>query len=106
MSTPAGSFVDGLECMIEGDLDVQGFLGLDENVRSGYQGIRVAFKATGDFDDDQLAELVSLTRYSPVRDSLLAVNADERGRSEPMASAHGSRPMRRRSVSGQRASPA
>jgi len=34
----------------------------------GYQQIRVAFKATGDFDDDQLAELTLLTSYSPVRD--------------------------------------
>ncbi|MGZ6662553.1 MAG: OsmC family protein, partial [Solirubrobacteraceae bacterium] len=45
-----------------------GFLGLDENVRPGYEGIRVAFKASGDFDDEQLAELASLTSYSPVRD--------------------------------------
>ena len=34
----------------------------------GYEGIRVAFKASGDFDDEQLAELASLTSYSPVRD--------------------------------------
>ena len=37
-------------------------------VRPGFQQIRVAFKATGDFDDDQLAELARLTSYSPVRD--------------------------------------
>ena len=51
-----------------GGRDLHGFLGLDENVRPGYQQIRVAFKASGDFDDDQLAELARLTRYSPVRD--------------------------------------
>ncbi|MGZ4331044.1 MAG: OsmC family protein, partial [Solirubrobacteraceae bacterium] len=51
-----------------GDVDLHGFLGLDENVRPGYEGIRVAFKASGDFDDEQLAELASLTGYSPVRD--------------------------------------
>jgi uncharacterized OsmC-like protein len=63
-----GIALDGLECTIQGDVDLHGFLGLDENVRPGYEGIRVAFKASGDFDDEQLAELANLTRYSPVRD--------------------------------------
>jgi uncharacterized OsmC-like protein len=63
-----GIALDGLECSIEGDVDLHGFLGLDENVRPGYEGIRVAFRASGDFDEEQLAELASLTRYSPVRD--------------------------------------
>ena len=63
-----GIALEGLECTIEGDVDLQGFLGLDESVRPGFENVRVAFKATGDFDDEQLAELASLTRYSPVRD--------------------------------------
>jgi uncharacterized OsmC-like protein len=63
-----GIALDGLETTIEGDVDVQGFLGLDDSVRPGYENVRVAIKATGDFDDDQLAELASLVRYSPVRD--------------------------------------
>jgi len=63
-----GIALEGLECTIEGDVDLHGFLGLDESVRPGYKNVRVAFKATGDFDDEQLAELASLTRYSPVRD--------------------------------------
>jgi uncharacterized OsmC-like protein len=63
-----GIVLDGLECTIEGDVDLQGFLGLDGTVRPGFQQIRVAFRAAGDFDDDQLAELAELTRYSPVRD--------------------------------------
>jgi uncharacterized OsmC-like protein len=63
-----GIALEGLECTIEGDVDLHGFLGLDESVRPGYESVRVAFKATGDFDDEQLAELASLTRFSPVRD--------------------------------------
>jgi uncharacterized OsmC-like protein len=63
-----GIALDGLECTLEGDLDLYGFLGLDSNVRPGYEQIRVTIKAAGDFDDDQLAELESLTRFSPVRD--------------------------------------
>ena len=65
-----GIVLDALECAIEGDLDLQGFLGLDEDVRCGYEGIRVTVRATGDFDDDQLAELATLTRYSPIRDTV------------------------------------
>ena len=63
-----GIALDGLETTIDGDLDLHGFLGLDGNVRPGYEQIRVTITATGDFDDNQLAELASLTRYSPVRD--------------------------------------
>jgi len=63
-----GITIDGLETTIHGDLDLHGFLGLNSNVRPGYEQIQVTIKATGDFDDNQLAELASLTRYSPVRD--------------------------------------
>jgi uncharacterized OsmC-like protein len=63
-----GIALDALECTIEGDVDLRGFLGLDDTVRPGYEQIRVAFKVSGDLDDDQLAELAGLTRYSPVRD--------------------------------------
>ena len=63
-----GITLDGLETTIHGDLDLHGFLGLHSNVRPGYEQIQVRIKATGDFDDNQLAELASLTRYSPVRD--------------------------------------
>jgi uncharacterized OsmC-like protein len=63
-----GIALDGLECTIEGDVDLHGFLGLDDAVRPGYEQIRVSIKASGDLDDEQFAELASLVRYSPVRD--------------------------------------
>lgn len=63
-----GMAIQGLECTVEGDLDVQGFLGLDGEVRPGYEQIRVGIKVSGELDDHQLAELADLTRYSPVRD--------------------------------------
>ena len=63
-----GIVLDGLETTIQGDLDLHGFLGLDASVRPGYDQIRVTVKVAGDFDDRQLAELESLTRFSPVRD--------------------------------------
>lgn len=63
-----GIALEGLEATIQGDLDAQGVLGLNDSVRPGYEQIRVTIKVSGDFDDNQLAELASLTRYSPVRD--------------------------------------
>ena len=58
----------GLECTVQGDLDVRGFLGLDSDVRPGYEQIQVTIEVAGELNDDQLAEIASLTRYSPVRD--------------------------------------
>ncbi|OBG90527.1 hypothetical protein A5698_22100 [Mycobacterium sp. E136] len=63
-----GIALEGLEATIQGDLDAQGILGLNDSVRPGYEQIRATIKVTGDFDDNQLAEIASLTRYSPVRD--------------------------------------
>jgi uncharacterized OsmC-like protein len=63
-----GIALEGMETTIHGDVDVRGFLGLDGDVRPGYEQIRVKIKVTGDFDEEQLAELASLTRFSPVRD--------------------------------------
>jgi uncharacterized OsmC-like protein len=65
-----GIVLEGLECTLEGDLDVQGFLGLADDVRPGFERIRATLRATGDLDDDQLAELAELAAFSPVRDTV------------------------------------
>lgn len=58
-----------VESTYEGDLDLHGFLGMDENVRNGYQGIRVKFKVEGDASDEVLDELVQVAQErSPVFD--------------------------------------
>jgi hypothetical protein len=36
--------LDSVESTIEGDMDVQGALGLDDEVRNGFQGIRVSLQ--------------------------------------------------------------
>lgn len=66
-----GIALESLECAVHGDLDVQGFLGLDSTVRPGYERIQVSIKVAGDFDDGQLAELATLSRFSPVRDTVV-----------------------------------
>lgn len=66
-----GIHIDRVESSFEGYLDLLGFLGLDPNVRKGYQEIRVVFKISANVPDDQLQEIVQLgTKFSPVFDSL------------------------------------
>ena len=65
-----GIALEGLETTIEGDVDLRGFLGLDDNVRPGFGDIRVGFKVSGDLDDEELAQIADLVRYSPVRDTV------------------------------------
>lgn len=47
---------------VEGDIDLQGILGLDQDVRNGYQGIRISFEVRGDASPDQLESLVAQSR--------------------------------------------
>ena len=64
-----GIEIRSLETRFEGDLDLRGFLGLDETVRNGYQGIRVTFRIEGDASQEQLEELVEVSKHrSPVFD--------------------------------------
>jgi uncharacterized OsmC-like protein len=53
---------------LEGDLDVQGFLGLNDQVRNGYQQIRVTFTIEGDLSEEDKQKLESFVRKSPVFD--------------------------------------
>jgi len=47
---------------VEGDIDLQGILGLSDTVRNGYSGIRVTFDVKGDATPEQLAALVEQSR--------------------------------------------
>jgi len=51
----------------EGDVDLRGFLGLSDDVKVGYQNIRVYFKIDADITEAQKEELVKMAqKYSPV----------------------------------------
>jgi len=63
-----GIELESVESSLEGDLDVQGFLGLNPEVRNGYQQIRVTFKVEGDLTDQEKQKLESFVRMSPVFD--------------------------------------
>ena len=47
---------------VEGDIDLLGILGLSDEVRNGYQQIRVHFDVEGDASPEQLAALVERSR--------------------------------------------
>jgi uncharacterized OsmC-like protein len=47
---------------VEGDIDLNGILGLSDDVRNGYSEIRVHFDVKGDASDEQLRELVEQSR--------------------------------------------
>jgi uncharacterized OsmC-like protein len=64
-----GIAIHEVESRYEGDLDLRGFLGLDERVRNGYERIRVTFRVKGDATEEQLDELLGLAqKRSPVFD--------------------------------------
>jgi uncharacterized OsmC-like protein len=64
-----GIKIDEIESTLKGDLDLRGFLGMDDKVRNGYQNIEVAFKIKSDASKEQLEELVNLAQQrSPVFD--------------------------------------
>lgn len=66
-ATARGIAIRELSTDLEGDLDVQGLLGLDESVSPGYERIRIAMKVKADCSDEQLDELLAYTQqHSPV----------------------------------------
>lgn len=64
-----GVTLKSVESRIEGDLDVRGFLGMTNQVRNGYNEIRVIFTIESDAPAAQIRELVELAQQrSPVFD--------------------------------------
>jgi len=47
---------------VEGDIDLNGILGLDPDVRNGFQSIRVSFVVKGDAPAEKLRQLVEQSR--------------------------------------------
>ncbi|MDH4101440.1 MAG: OsmC family protein [Nitrospirota bacterium] len=61
-----GIVIDELESDLEGDLDLRGFLGLSNEVRSGYENIRIKYKVKT--DNVNIEKLKELSSFSPVLD--------------------------------------
>ena len=63
-SAVRGINIDELESELEGDLDLNGFLGLDESIAKGYTEIRVLFRLKANPKD--LPRIRRLINFSPV----------------------------------------
>lgn len=62
-----GIEIRGLSTRLEGDLDLRGFLGISEDVKVGYERIRVYFRIDADIPDAKKKELIAMAaKYSPV----------------------------------------
>ena len=62
-----------VESMLEGDLDVQGAMGLFDEVRNGFQQIRMTIRIAGDAPEEKLRQVVTRgTDRSVVFDSITA----------------------------------
>jgi uncharacterized OsmC-like protein len=66
-----GVALHSVECSVEGDIDLRGILGLSDEVRNGFQAIRVAFRVRGDAPEAKLKQIVEQSRArSAVFDTL------------------------------------
>ncbi len=57
-----GVTLTSVESTIEGDINLLGILGLSEQVRNGYERIRVNFKIAGDAPAEKLRQIVEQSR--------------------------------------------
>ena len=53
-----GVKLTSVESTVEGDIDLRGILGLSDEVRNGYQQMRVNFRIAGDAPPEKLREIV------------------------------------------------
>jgi uncharacterized OsmC-like protein len=53
-----GVKLTSVEATVEGDIDLRGILGLSDEVRNGYQQMRVNYRITGDASPEKLREIV------------------------------------------------
>jgi len=63
-----GIHIDSLESELEGDIDLNGFLGLSDSTPKGYTDIRIRFRVGT--DTDNLEQLKELSAFSPVLNTL------------------------------------
>jgi uncharacterized OsmC-like protein len=61
--------LEAVESELEGELDLQGFLGLDSKIRKGFKSITMNVRLTGSLSEAQKREVLALApQFSPVYD--------------------------------------
>lgn len=64
-----GVKITQVDARLDGDIDIQGLLGMSDKVRPGYKGIRIKLAVKGEAPKETLQELVKLAEsLSPVAD--------------------------------------
>ena len=62
-----GIQIEELSTELEGDIDIHGFLGLDESVSAGYEQIRIKLMIKADCSEEELDDLLQFSKaHSPV----------------------------------------
>jgi uncharacterized OsmC-like protein len=62
IASARGVVLTEVESTVEGDIDLQGILGLSDQARNGYKGVRVSFRIKGDAPDEVLRNLLERSR--------------------------------------------
>lgn len=62
IASSRGVTLHEVESTVEGDIDLLGIFGLSDDVRNGFQGIRVSFKVSGEAPAEKLREIVDQAR--------------------------------------------
>ena len=62
ISAARGVTLHSVDCSVEGDINLQGILGLSDKVRNGFQAIRVAYTVKGDAPEEKLRQIVDQAR--------------------------------------------
>ncbi len=66
-----GIRIEEIESSVEGKIDLRGFLGLDENIRNGFQNIDMKFRIKAEGSEEEVRDLCRLgPKFSPVFDSV------------------------------------
>jgi uncharacterized OsmC-like protein len=61
-----GVAIEEVETTLSGDIDLQGYLGMSEKVRNGYEKVKVAFKVKSEAPKEKIRELVELAQRDPL----------------------------------------
>jgi uncharacterized OsmC-like protein len=62
VASARGVHLTEVESTLEGEMDVRGALGLDDDYRNGFERIRVSFRVQGDAPEEKLREVVERAR--------------------------------------------
>ena len=70
-SSARGFEVTAVSSKVEADIDLQGTLGLDENVPEEFSQLNIHFNIEGDLTEQEKKEMISFAKKSPVYNALI-----------------------------------